>query len=404
MSEHSNVMGGSTAAQRIHCPGSYQLEMNMPEPPESEFAQRGSMLHAAMELLLTADPQTSDEAVKLIGELEGQDMGYAGHEITEELISDKIVPAFQCWMRIVKEYDLTDWFIEQRVSLGEVIEGAFGTADVIAKDSDDRLHIIDWKFGDGVPVPAESNLGLGFYAAGAMYDTDEELQEVTEEISGVVLHIVQPRSGSSDDPLDTWETTEEWVEQLVDQAIQAIEKAMQPDAPVKAGKWCRWCDAKVICPAQQQIVGEVISKEPTLHGLDSVQFGDLLQKLMTIDRLKAEAFELAQHQLEQGVAIPGFKLVQKRATRKWIDPDEVEATCKKKRVKVDEMYNKTLKSPAQMEKSAKKVFTSALHSMVHSVSSGVTVVPDSDKRPAVSGSVELLANAINRIDKQEKAK
>ena len=404
MSEHSNVMGGSTAAQRIHCPGSYMLELNMPEPPESEFAQRGSMLHAAMELLLTADPQTEEEVIGHMQELIGQDMGYPGFEIDDELIQEKIAPAFMCWMRIVKDYDLTDWFIEQRVSMAEIIEGAFGTADVIAKDSDGRLHIIDWKFGDGVPVPAEANLGLGFYAAAAMYDTDEELMEITEEINGVVLHIVQPRAGSHDDPLDSWETTEDWVEKLVDQAVDAIEKAKQPDPPVKAGKWCRWCSAKVVCPAQQQIVGEVISKEPTIKDLDSVQFGDLLQKLMVIDRLKAEAFELAQHQMEQGVVIPGFKLVQKRATRKWIDPAEVEAVCKKKRVKVDEMYDKKLKTPAQMEKSAKKVFTTALHSMVHSVSSGVTVVPDSDKRPAVSSSVELLKNAIDKIDKQETAK
>lgn len=401
MSEHSNVMGGSTAAQRLNCPGSYQLELNMPKGPPSEFAERGSMLHAAMELLLTADPQTEEEVITMITELEGQDMGYNGHEITAELIQEKIAPAFQSWLTIIQEWDLDDWFIEQRVSLGEVVDGAFGTADVIAKDSFGRLHIIDWKFGDGVPVPAEGNLGLGFYAAAAMYDPDEELVEITEDISGVVLHIVQPRMGSSDDPLDTWETTEEWVEKFVDQAVAAIEKAQQPDAPVKAGKWCRWCSAKVTCPAQQQLVGEVITKEPA--GMSAVDLADLLDKLDILDQIKNAAFEYAQHQLEQGVQIPGRKLVQKRAQRKWIDPEAVEALCKKKRVKVDDMYNKTLKSPAQMEKAVKKIYTSALQDMVHSVSSGVTVVPDTDKRPAVSGSVQLLANAFEKIDtgKQE---
>jgi hypothetical protein len=57
MSDHSHVMGGSSATKRINCPASYQLEAAMPEGTESSsYADRGSMLHAAMELLLTADP------------------------------------------------------------------------------------------------------------------------------------------------------------------------------------------------------------------------------------------------------------------------------------------------------------------------------------------------------------
>jgi hypothetical protein len=58
------------------------------------------------------------------------------------------------------------------------------------------------------------------------------------------------------------------------------------------------------------------------------------------------------------------------------------------------MYNKTLKSPAQMEKAAKKVYSKSLADMVVSVSSGVTLVDDSDPRPAVSDQMQLLANAL----------
>ena len=224
--EHSNVMGGSTAAQRINCPGSYMLEKNAPPKKASEFANEGSMLHAAMELLLTENVQTMEEAEPLFQQLIGQDMGYEGHEITEGHIEDKIRPAYASWLNIMRRYKLDDWFIEARVSLEAVVPGAFGTADVIAKDKRGMLHIIDWKFGDGVPVEAEGNYGLGFYAGCAMYDTDPEMEEFTSSITGVVLHIVQPRRGVADDPWKHWETDEEWIEALIDQAAEAMEKAI----------------------------------------------------------------------------------------------------------------------------------------------------------------------------------
>ena len=160
VSEHSNVMGGSTAAQRRNCPGSFSLEAEMPKGPESEFAKRGSMLHACMELLITADPENIEAAEPLMQELIGQDMGFGDEfQVTQELVDTKLRPALAAWFEIVAEYGIDDWFIEQRVSLEAVVPGAFGTADILAKDTSNRLHSLDWKFGDGVPVPVEANDG-----------------------------------------------------------------------------------------------------------------------------------------------------------------------------------------------------------------------------------------------------
>jgi len=65
------------------------------------------------------------------------------------------------------------------------------------------------------------------------------------------------------------------------------------------------------------------------------------------------------------------------------------------------MYNKQLKSPAQMEKSAKNVFKKKLESKVTKVSSGVTLVSDTDTRPAVSGSMQLLAGELGKINRKQ---
>ena len=209
MTEHSHVMGGSTAAQRINCPGSYLLEKKMPrDDGPNEFADRGSMLHAAMELLLLADPQNMTEAKPLFKEIEGQNMGFENHVVDDNLIVSKLRPALRAWFALDKKYQFTNMFIEQKVSLEKVIDGAFGTADLVLMDKENNLHVLDWKFGDGVPVEVEGNYGAGFYAGATLYDDNPELVEFTADFSGIViLHIVHPREGF-DDVLHTWETTE----------------------------------------------------------------------------------------------------------------------------------------------------------------------------------------------------
>jgi len=394
-------MGGSSAAQRINCPGSLELEKKAPEQEASDFAARGSMLHAAIELLIVADPATLDDAEPMMQELVGKNLGFGeDHEITEELIDDKLRPAIKTWFDIVEEYGIDDWFIEQRVSLETVINGAFGTAYIIAKDSADRLHILDWKFGDGVPVAAEGNLGLGFYAAGALYDEDPELQEFTDKISGVVLHIVQPRTGLAKvDPRDTWETTEAWVESLVNQAVEAMDKAALPDAPLKPGSWCRWCRAKAGCSAHAAMASEALSKAP--ESMTAVELADALHKASLLEDWCKAVVKLAQKELESGAAVPGWKLVRGRAgARKWIDPDVVADICKKKHLKVAEMYKpRVLLSPTEMEKRHKKLYCDKLSLEVTSKAAGLTLAPDSDKRPAVTDSMSLLADAMKGAKK-----
>ncbi len=133
MFEHSHVMGGSTAKRRINCPGSLKAEHASPEQATSEFAIRGSMLHAAMELLLTADPENIADAEPLLKELITQDLGFGEeYEITQELVDDKLRPALEAWFTVRDKYELDDWFIEQRVSLESVVPGAFGTSDLLA--------------------------------------------------------------------------------------------------------------------------------------------------------------------------------------------------------------------------------------------------------------------------------
>ena len=398
-SEHSHVMGGSTAEQRANCPASYQLELQMPEKPTSEFAERGSMLHAAMELIITADPAHMGDAEVLFDQLEGQDLGFEGHEITRELINEKLRPAVEAWFEVFEKYKLDDWFVEQRVNLEAVIDGAFGTADIIAIDQKNRLHILDWKFGDGVPVPVEGNYGAGFYAAAALYDPDMELQAMTADVKQVVLHIVQPRSNyPNEKPLQSWETTVDWVEDFIDLAVDATNLARSDNPPAKTGKWCRWCAAKPICPEYKRLASEALETKPEV--MDAIQLAAALRKAEQLKPWIDSVFELTQQEMERGVQVPGYKLVQKQARRIWTDPVLVEKALRKGRIKVADIFKKTLISPAQAEKLDKKLYTDTLSDLVESKSSGLTIVPDTDKRPAVSSGVNLLASKLENTEKR----
>lgn len=389
--QHSHILGGSIATQRRNCSGSYYYEQKSPKQPASEFADRGSMLHAAIQLILINQPKTMRRAEPLLLETIGQNFDFEDQEVTQELVDTKLRPAMKAWFEISKKWKFTDWSIEQRVSLEAVIPGAFGTADILAKDKQNRLHVLDWKFGDGVAVDAEANDSEAFYAAAALYDEDEEIALFCENITGIVFHIVQPRRGS-EKVYSSWETDEAWIDKWLDQTVQSMKQALLPDPPTKPGSWCKWCRAKPICPAYDTMASEALSKTPKT--LDATELAHALKQARLLKAWITEVFQLAQRELEGGAALPGYKLVNKLPRRQWIDVKNAQKRLRAARLLVGQMYHKTLISPAQLEKVKPNLYRRMANEYVTMKSSGLTVVEDTDSRPAVSGSVELLANAL----------
>ena len=401
--QHSNLIGGSTAAQRINCPGSYTLEANVPKGPTSDFAIQGNVFHAAMELLLTLDPQTKAKTTKAFKELVGQDLGFGPKwAITEAQVTAKIIPAWTAWKTLCKKHDIVDWFIEQRVTLGTVVAGAFGTVDVLAIDKKGRLWIIDWKFGDGVMVAVKGNYQLGFYGACALYDEDPELLEFCKAVTGVMFCIIQPKADTENeaDHWAVWEPDVAWIESLIDQCVEAMAKAVKPNAPLKVGKHCRWCRAKPMCPEYATMGTDALGTEP--KSMTSLELSTAMKMADLLKPWIADVFKLAQQELEGGADIPGYKLVAKRAARKWTDSEAVMTVLRKRKVKVADGYKKTLLSPAQIQKKLPDLYKKVLAALVESVSSGLTIVDESDKRPGVVDQFALLTAAQEQAGDQPK--
>ena len=85
---------------------------------------------------------------------------------------------------------------------------------------------------------------------------------------------------------------------------------------------------------------------------------DRLQQVLTwgpfLDNLVSAAKELGQRRLEQGLEVPGYKLVLGKANRKWVSEAEVVTKLSEAGFTMEEMLEPpkepALKSPAQMEK------------------------------------------------------
>jgi hypothetical protein len=369
--QHSKVVGGSTAKRVINCPGSVALVAKMPPQVESKYAAEGTMLHGCMEELL-ADGRMQDLRVR--------------HALTEEQV-DKL--DFCCnALDVIDPAQKMTFVQEVMVGFDGVPElaGVFGNADLVGK-LDGRAIILDWKFGDGVIVEAEENDQGLFYAAAAM--ATKSLDWVFHGTREIEIVIVQPFS------VRRWTTTFDRVRQFQNDLINAVKLSAKPGAPTAIGEWCRWCTAKPICPQMTGAIDRV-----THSALKEIDNDALARALSLADRLESfisDTRALAQARLEKGLAVPGYKLVPKRATRQWADEAKAEQALMAAGLGADDIFKKELLSPAQAEKVAKKAKVDFPADQVVAVSSGNTIAPESDPRQAVLVISEQLRAALNRV-------
>jgi len=357
---HSSIVGGSTAKRVISCPASVKLVAKMPPKPSSVHADRGTLLHDAISLILEDKPD-------VVG------MKYNDIILTQELYDEKIVPALAALDEINVDGSL-EYVVESRVGFGDLLPGVFGSADLLGRIGQ-RAVVLDWKFGDGVAVDAEENEQGMFYAAAAMRTLDTEW--VFEGADEIEIVIVQPPV------IRRWLTTPERIKQFERELVAAVKQSQKDDAAFKTGDHCRWCAAKPVCP---QMTGEVDRFVKTsLQTIDATQISHYLQQADQVEEFIKSVREMAFTMLENEVKVPGYKLVAKRGTRQWVDEKAAEELLG------DKAFEKKLISVAQAEKLiGKKNFPQEL---AVSVSSGNTLANEDDPRPAILN----LAKVLNKL-------
>lgn len=376
---HSSI-GASSMSRWAACPGSVALSDGMPNV-SSRYAAEGTCAHDMADACLKQNAN-ADRFLGTKHVVEG----------FEFEVDDEMVDAVQLYLDTVRgdfNEDTGDILkSEVKFDLSSVYPGLFGTNDAtVWKPAARKLIIYDFKYGAGIPVEVKRNKQLMYYALGASIALN--LPAMTIE-----LVIVQPRCFHPDGPVrrDVMNVMDLY-DFKVDLAM-AASATTKKDAKRVPGDHCRFCPAAGVCPEKANIASVaaamVFDDAPKTaenpKGIDYVKLAEAL-KLVPIVKSWAEAVDsLAYTEAERGMTIPGYKLVDKRANRVWKDIPAAEQALKKRGLGETEMYPEpVLRSPAQIEKVVgKKEFAKIEADLVEKKSSGHALVPESDKRPAVT--------------------
>jgi hypothetical protein len=177
--------------------------------------------------------------------------------------------------------------------------------------------------------------------------------------------------------------------------VRAVKRAMQPDAELAKGDHCRWCAAKPICPLLTGAVDRAL--RTSVQALDAASISAALDEADLLEQWISDLRALAFQMLDEGVAVPGYKLVPKRATRQWVNETAALDALRDLGVKENELMETSMLSPAKIEKVLKKHKLELPRDLVVSVSTGNTLAPEDDPRPAVLQIGKQLSAALGKL-------
>lgn len=421
-STHSRF-SASASAGLLACPARYALTLKLEQETggarqSTIFSAEGTLAHALAETAIMSDCELTDFL--------GREMTADGFtfSVTDDMIAD--IQTYVDYVRGLKALGY-EVLLEQVVSPSTLWEGLaplpepldlFGTSDVVAYHRDTKdLRIVDLKFGRGVSVEAEGNSQLRYYAAGALGAAQTLFGQlgpngtVPVKIKTVTVTIVQPRAYHPKGPVRWADHTADEITQWARTTLyEGVVRAMTDNGQtICAGPQCRFCPVAPHCagPAQfsfQTAQAAFMVTPPTnlpastpSHmalpqvSLSDAALGDLMNKIEIIGPWIESVRSLALQRLEAGQPVEGWKLVPKRASRKWADEDaqsQIETLASDPKV-TDEMLDAItevkLLSPAQAEKKlGKKQFDAAVAAHVVKTSSGMTLAPEVDPRSVVA--------------------
>jgi len=266
--------------------------------------------------------------------------------------------------------------IEQRLDFSNYVPKGFGTGDLVVV-SDGVLDICDLKYGKGIAVSAVDNPQMKLYALGAL-----TLFNSLYDIKTVRMSICQPRLEN----ISTYEVAPEelltWAEtELKERANLAI----NGEGEFNAGDHCRFCKAKHKCRARADSFLEAAKHDFKLpHLLDDDEIAEILTKANSLASWAADVWAYATDTaINQGKEWHGYKLVAGRSNRKYSDETKVADTLKS--AGHTDIYKHSLLGITEMErKIGKKIFQELLSGLIEKPQGKPTLVPDSDKRPAIN--------------------
>ena len=373
---------GSKIPRLIRCPGSedfvqYLIQKGEIQAEEtSTYADEGTMLHEAQELMVLGKPITQ--------ELDGEQ--YDCLDFNMNFLN-----------QLIKTHKIDNVMTERLVTLDEYgIEGSGGTTDIEAfSRANDSLHILDWKFGQGVAVFVEKNEQLMTYLLGAARNP-----ELLKKYNELWIHVSQPRFGYT----GSYQCSIDELMGLKNAIVNAI-----ASHDICAGeKQCLWCRGKVRCNEYNMLNQDraaTVFEIAKMMGNNECSFKKMTELLQyeaffkkTFKAIKDEFKMLNPGQLRE----QNMKRVAGKSNRSYVSEEQtVEFICKTYEDVVDMYEDPKLKSPAQMEKAVKGLKKDKeWQELIYKPKGNPIIVSASDKRPDYDDGDASAASAFSHLAKK----
>ena len=364
MGKHA-LLSASSSHRWLACPPSARLCENY-EDKGSEYAKQGTDAHSLCEhkLRLALGMETADPTESLSfydAEMEQCAENYAGYVMellgeVRQTCSDPVV------------------LVEQRLDFSRYVESGFGTGDCVII-ADGTLHVIDYKHGKGVEVSANGNPQMMLYALGAL-----ELFDAIYDIDAVSMTIYQPRRENVSTYTMGKADLLKWAAETL---VPTAKLAYAGEGEFQAGSHCQFCKAKAVCRKRAEYNLELARYDFEMPAtLEDAEIEAILSK---VDELVAWAADIKDYALQAAVSGKewnGWKLVEGRSNRRYIDEDAVAEAVTQ--AGFDPYERKLLGITAMTSVLGKKRFEEILGGLVEKPQGKPTLVPESDKRPAMN--------------------
>jgi len=359
------ILSASSSHRWLNCSPSARLELEF-EDRETEAAAEGTAAHALCEHKLRRTLKRQSR--KPVSRYDCEEMDTHTDNYVQFILETIAQTKEHCADPIIN--------IEQRLDFSCYVPHGFGTGDCVII-ADKTLHIIDFKYGQGVLVEAEHNPQMMLYALGALriYDTLYDIEEVS-------MTIYQPRREN----ISTWTISvadlKAWAE---DELIPKAKLAYEGKGDYIPGPWCTFCKAAVKCRARAEEKLRLAQYEFAMPPLlTDAEIEDILDKLSDLTSWANEIIAYAQDAaLNHGKQWRGWKVVEGRSNRKYSNEQAVIEAANE--AGYHDIFRKTLLPLTEMEKlMGKQNFQTILGSLIVKPAGKPTLVPASDKRPALN--------------------
>lgn len=376
------TLSPSSAERWTSCPASIRMERLVPPETGSAYAAEGTAAHALAEIMARHQLLSNLTDAELAKELKKWRKEYGIADDAEAEMTEHCQGYVDYLRERLAQHNNAVLLLEQRLPTG--LPDSWGTSDAIIV-SEDVVESIDLKYGLGVRVEAVGNKQLRLYAVGAL----EEFGELLGQPSTVRCTVYQPRL----DHVASEDLTPAELVAWRDSLLPVAEQALGDDAPFGPSEVaCRWCPASGSCTAQMEwaterdfgIKPDVMSAEELARALDDIPairaWCDATQ-----DYAKAAIYS-------RGVSVPGWKVVLSGGRRSVANPEGLIESATALGYGRDEVAELKAKGIGALEKVLKGDFDLVAGPYVTKSDGSPSLVPESDKRPAINPEAQAAAD------------